>query len=103
MRNKIHQTIVASLVLGAIGLSIAGSSPAASAGMGGPGPTPHFSPGPAMRAPPPAQSITPGRAANSNSLGSVNDGGYSADSCPQYRPVYDRWGRLSGRQPTKIC
>src|SRR5450631_2613794 len=100
MPNKIHQTIVASLSMGAIGLSIAGSSPAASAGMmGGPSPTPHFSPSPAVHAPPPAQSVTPAGAnansvglatANTHSIRSANDGGYSVD-CLRYLPVYDRW------------
>jgi hypothetical protein len=113
MPNKIHQTIVASLSISAIGLSVVGSSPAASAGMmGGPGPTPHFNPGPTVHTSPPPQTITPGgamitnpvgsAAANTHSIGSANDGGYSVD-CLRYLPVYDRWGRRVGRQPTKIC
>jgi hypothetical protein len=36
-------------------------------------------------------------------VGAVAAAGYAADSCIEYRPIYDRWGNYLGRTAVNVC
>ncbi len=92
MRASLKKSIALSLAALMLGAGLAASATPAAAKPWWPHPFHHHFWGPGL-----------GLGIGLGVLGLAAAWQYGADSCVEYRPIYDRWGNYLGRQAVNVC